>query len=241
MQEVRNGTNGIGDTVKNTLMKRERKWEEDNYCFLEIGKTISTAHRNELNKFYENEIKGDYKYSIKGYKKKLVHMVYDVCYGEYVSINQNFMIDQYLTGHINETDYFRPIARTISKSCFSIGVIKLSNLLNRKHNQVYSLRTMEILLKNEYPKARFESINTNHKEVGDIVRKLRDKFYAHRDFNEEIESDKLSIWSFVNIMKNYFSEVKDQVNRQPKNYENYITFDEAKIRSFLQQKVESLE
>src|SRR5690606_27319773 len=141
----------------------------------------------------------------------------------FVNIYQNFMIDKYMT-HMRNSMSKRnfQIFRIISKSCFSVGVIELSNFFNQRGDQVFSLQTLETILLSIYPNTKLDPIRENFDRINAVVRELRDRFYAHKDFNIEIESDKIDIWNFITRLENYFNVIVSEINMEPNNYKLYL-------------------
>lgn len=212
---------------------KQKKWGSGNYFFLKVGTIVSTTDHPTLEMYYKFKKNGDDEFVITGYTEKLFIDVFDKCYGIFVNIYQNFSIDEHMTYmRENMLDENVKIARIISKSCFSIGVIELSNFFNQRDDQVYSLKTLELILLNHYPNAQLPPLRNGNTCISEVVRNLRDKFYAHRDFNVEAESDKMQIWDFVKKLEEYYGGIVSQINRSPKNYKRYIEIGCDNMRSF---------
>jgi|SRR5690606_3190410 len=216
------------------MKKSKLIWENGIYTFLKKNEIVETEELDLLSKYYKIQgIEGN-KYQVLGYNDILIDEVYDKCYGIFVNIYQNFMIDKNIFIIKERLDGKNSkIGQIMSKSCFSIGVIELANLLKQRHDQVYSLMNLEIILHDKFNEIEFYPIQEDYKNISKVVKTLRDQFYAHRGFNASIESDKMVIWNFCEKLKKYFSNIIEQIDKKPKNFENYIRINEADIRMFL--------
>jgi len=217
--------------------RQPKEWGTNNrYPFLKEGMCVETNELSVLAKYYKYYKTDGEKFVITGYTDVLFKEVYDKCYGIFVNIYQNFMIDKYMT-HMRNSMSKRnfQISRIISKSCFSVGVIELSNFFNQRGDQVFSLQTLETILLSIYPNTKLDPIRENFDRINAVVRELRDRFYAHKDFNIEIESDKIDIWNFITRLENYFNVIVSEINMEPNNYKLYLKIEYDCMQHFFNQ------